>query len=690
VKICPKCSTEFEDKFNFCRLDGTSLQVKALVKPCPACGKETEEGKGFCRHCGARLESEPEKSDQLVDHASVDSHVPKADRPVEHLSTAQFPSNDASGKISREIEQVSKSCPQCGKDVEAGKKFCRHCGARIESSTEAAPRTVGTPHVQEVVSHQQILPEPPKPAAEEKVAEKIERQVIQRQEIAQQTVTKHESPIEAAERDLKDGNYKDAIAALEPVVKNNAENQEARLLHLLASVKLYNIYGYEKEIESLTSISNFSEKERGLAREIFLTRFEEARKRGQEEEARRHQRLASRVILGQPLTEPAPETKAEETSTQWGVVKPFPEKKVGKIPQTPPKIIPSLQQKVAAPATEVATRPTRRSRGVLITVGIILGVGGVLGGGVLAFYAKSHGLSISNLYGKIFSGKELPGQDKKLSGKTDVAQVLAAEELGFKVWGTGAVDVNRLESLLSEKIESQLDGLRRIYQQQVQVNPSLMGSITLQLTVSPTGQVTKVEEFASQIKDAEFKKSVVEEAYKWRFPETTSGLVKVNYPLLFLPAGMDVTTLVRWEQSISPRVYNPTETARDRIANEDTASAEPVAKRPSLPPQVATTSASPTPAPPPIPPIEERRPTPSAITRPQPQSESAITGPYETLYPTSVYREPRADSQRVSSIPAGIKVNVVAVRGEWLEVQSKHGNPPGFIKKESAVPMASR
>jgi hypothetical protein len=35
-------------------------------------------------------------------------------------------------------------------------------------------------------------------------------------------------------------------------------------------------------------------------------------------------------------------------------------------------------------------------------------------------------------------------------------------------------------------------------------------------------------------------------------------------------------------------------------------------------------------------------------------------------------------------------VNVVAVRGDWLEVRSKHGNPPGFIKKDSAVPLGSR
>jgi len=686
MKICPKCSTEFEDKFNFCRIDGTSLQVKLLAKPCPGCGHETEEGKKFCRHCGARFESEPEKFDPLVNRARLDSEEPKVERTAGNLLSAQFPSNYASEKAQQEIEQNWKSCPQCGKEVEAGKKFCRHCGARVESLSEAAPIKVEAPNVQEVVSHQQILSEPPQPAAEEKVAEKIERQVIQRQEIAQQSGTKRESPIEAAERHFKNNNYKDAIAVLEPAVKNNAGNQEARLLHLLASVKQYNIYGYEKEIESLTSLSNLSEKERGLAREIFLTRFEEARKRGQEEEARRYQRLASRVILGQPLTEPAAETKAEEAPTQRGVVKPFPEQRVEKAFQTPAKIIPSLQPRVSAARTEVAPRPTKRSRGILITVGIILGIGGILGGGGLAYYAKSQGLSISNLYRRIFPGQEQSGQERRLSGKTDVAQVLAAEELGFKVWGTGAVDVNRREPLLSEKIESQLDGLRTFYQQQVKAKPGLMGSITLQLTVSPTGQVTKVEEFASQIKDAEFKKSVVEEAYKWRFPEAASGLVKVNYPLLFLPSGMDVATLVKWEQSIGPRVTEPANTREVASANQERQLPDQISNSRStdIPKVVKVTPPPPVASPQPI--VD---PVPTGRRQPEPP-QPVITGPYEVLSATFVYREPRENSQTLARIETGTRINVVNVQGEWLEVRSKQGRPPGFIKKDTAVPSGSR
>ena len=495
---------------------------------------------------------------------------------------------------------------------------------------------------------------------------------------------------------MREGNYKNAIAALESTVKVSPDNQEARLLHLLASIKLYNVYGYEKEVDSLRNLSNLSEKERGLAREVFLIRFEEARKRGQEEEAREYQRLASRVILGQPLAGLAPGAKAQEPPTQRAEVKPFPERKVETVPQSPPKIIPSLQEDTAPPAREVVTRPTRRSRGVLIAMGITLGVSGVLGGGVLAYYAKSQGVSIMSLFAKLFPGKEQLARESRASGKTDVAQVLAAEELGFKVWGTGAVDANRRESLLSEKIGSQLDNLRQFYQRQIQQKPSLMGSMTVQLTIEPSGQVTKVEEFSSVIKDHEFKKSVIDEVYKWRFPEARPGLVKVNYPLLFLPPNMDVATLMKWEQSIGPRVTEATDKGKPPSPGGEARGPSQLTARGSAPSGFAEARRSPPSVALPQPRFAETNrslvPSPSPPQPPQqppvaPQ-RIAVREQYEVLYPTSVYREPREYSEKVASLPAGIKVNVVAVRGDWLEVRSKHGNPPGFIKKDSAVPAS--
>ena len=60
---------------------------------------------------------------------------------------------------------------------------------------------------------------------------------------------------------------------------------------------------------------------------------------------------------------------------------------------------------------------------------------------------------------------------------------------------------------------------------------------------------------------------------------------------------------------------------------------------------------------------------------------------YEAVRSTSVFEEPSASSRELASIPKGSRVTVVGSTGDWLEVRSKQGRPPGFIRKDDAVVM---
>ena len=60
---------------------------------------------------------------------------------------------------------------------------------------------------------------------------------------------------------------------------------------------------------------------------------------------------------------------------------------------------------------------------------------------------------------------------------------------------------------------------------------------------------------------------------------------------------------------------------------------------------------------------------------------------YETVRNTAVFEEPSASSRKVDTIPNGSKVRVVGSTGDWLEVRSKQGRPPGFIRRDDAVLM---
>jgi hypothetical protein len=64
---------------------------------------------------------------------------------------------------------------------------------------------------------------------------------------------------------------------------------------------------------------------------------------------------------------------------------------------------------------------------------------------------------------------------------------------------------------------------------------------------------------------------------------------------------------------------------------------------------------------------------------------SGDAGSYETLRETQVFSEPSATARVVAKVAKGTKMNVVRSTGDWLEVRSKHGKPPGYIRRDDAT-----
>lgn len=126
--------------------------------------------------------------------------------------------------------------------------------------------------------------------------------------------------------------------------------------------------------------------------------------------------------------------------------------------------------------------------------------------------------------------------------------VFLAPELGFK---TTAPDNAKIEpARVAAKIEAQLTGLRQLYRSQSENDPTLLGDLTLQLTVGTSGQVAEVLVLTAQLKDKDFRKAVAAEAAKWNFNEIAPAGTVIDCPLLFVREGMDIATLVNWERNL--------------------------------------------------------------------------------------------------------------------------------------------
>jgi Bacterial SH3 domain len=76
--------------------------------------------------------------------------------------------------------------------------------------------------------------------------------------------------------------------------------------------------------------------------------------------------------------------------------------------------------------------------------------------------------------------------------------------------------------------------------------------------------------------------------------------------------------------------------------------------------------------------------TAASIPQPVAARRTAAPGVYETTRPTSVYENPSSASSVISQISRGTRINVVSSAGDWLEVRSKRGNPPGYVRSDDA------
>ena len=75
--------------------------------------------------------------------------------------------------------------------------------------------------------------------------------------------------------------------------------------------------------------------------------------------------------------------------------------------------------------------------------------------------------------------------------------------------------------------------------------------------------------------------------------------------------------------------------------------------------------------------------------KPVPKVSPRLRGAFQTVRPTQVFSEPSENSALIAKLERGIKLNVVDSRDGWLEIRSKHGRPPGFIRQETAVRIGS-
>jgi Bacterial SH3 domain len=261
------------------------------------------------------------------------------------------------------------------------------------------------------------------------------------------------------------------------------------------------------------------------------------------------------------------------------------------------------------------------------------------------------------------SAKKLPAWNIALGDL-----VILAREMGFNVQGGKEAPID--EAKVAGRIESQLQGLRDLYRQETSKNSALMGGLVLQLTVSSSGKVTKVREITSRMSDNDFRTAVIADASTWSFDQVLSEESTIICPLLFVREGMDITTLIQWEKSLS-QPGDRTSRAKMNLDIEPAPQITAV-RNPSVR-QTSSKEIAVAPLP--------QRPLP----KPQSGADGAL---YQMKYTTVIREEPNYSAAAVARFTTGTKVILLGQSGDWYEVRYD-GGPRGFLRKEFIAPANS-
>src|SRR4030095_8928550 len=288
-------------------------------------------------------------------------------------------------------------------------------------------------------------------------------------------------------------------------------------------------------------------------------------------------------------------------------------------------------------------------------------------GAALILFASQMGSNSGDKTGATGEESSVKTQKNKTQRAWNIALgnvVVLAPDLGLNAKALKGGQIE--ESKIAARFESQLQGLREFYRQESERDPTLMGGMLLQLTVSPSGDVTYVKELVSRIADTEFKKAVLAEASKWTFPEIITDSTTITCPILFVREGMDITTIVQWEKTLGQ--------FSEKLA---LATTNPRAIQQSQAPDGLKRSE----------PVAKTVPVSNKAKTEQSPEVKSLPRIYQIKHPTTIRLEPNFGSASVGKFTAGIRVTVIAAHGDWVEVRADDTSLTGFIRKEFVTPV---
>ena len=152
--------------------------------------------------------------------------------------------------------------------------------------------------------------------------------------------------------------------------------------------------------------------------------------------------------------------------------------------------------------------------------------------------ASSGGIQTDTLNRNIKTSELAQRQTTSVESKIEAdASKLAKASTNQKQKGSGSGAVAKRSADEIERVfQKNKGGIFNLYNRALRKNPSLVGKVVIELTISPGGQVTAVKVLSSELGDAALERKLVLKIKKFKFSKASVAEITVTYPIDFLPS----------------------------------------------------------------------------------------------------------------------------------------------------------
>lgn len=139
-------------------------------------------------------------------------------------------------------------------------------------------------------------------------------------------------------------------------------------------------------------------------------------------------------------------------------------------------------------------------------------------------------------------GVSTKGLDRRVSSTsiasrstTKVHSTAAAKTIQSEKSGKGR-HATRSEEEITIVMDKNKGSIYAVYNRELRRNPGLQGRVVLEITIAPSGRVTKVKIVSSELKDKKLERKLIARIKLFNFGAKKVDTVTVTYPLEFFPS----------------------------------------------------------------------------------------------------------------------------------------------------------